>query len=631
MILDADSLERFPTCDLQRMLTVTGDKGARREQRKLSFSSGMSNSQESTGSRSPVCNFELGAAYVCRNLWRCLRNLQNIIDLRLSTGLLGRLLDGRDLENETDETFSFQTNSLEKECIRRMNFLLRLFKVDVSMQSLPPFEDALRWAITYAIVNLLKISDGLKYHDLKRCSSKIDMQCQLKHSHGKLLVLQTCYAEMFVELVVSVVLTNWFNLSDSFRRLLSNIREILIFSMNPPIDNDIEGCFRGFLGLIERHENVNHQRDVPLLDLRRSVKRACFRRCGEIIRSHLSHAPTSDQHRGVIAFVASSSCFANESSSSGEFILDVVAEGFRTRDVSTSSRPDGMHFSEELIDENRCTSKDDAVSSGESHVSFVSDLRMFVLAEVMPSMLNNRSHVSEHRKAAIVDLANRLLYIEADEARALTGMRPDRALMLHELLNALWDEFCESIQRGPNSSILLSSILRCISLVMALPTNSVNQRVQSLHCWSRAYAKATSDSDMTTDRTRLELLASYVSTFAKLALHIARFLNDPDTTPDIMVSLVPQRDAETVLGHRMAEQLRDPSSVESLIARMRNLKDAIRNDSKDKRALHRNMYIKKSSTKGCQAFLLGINKLSPEVKREATNLIAIMDGCFEIR
>lgn len=632
MMLDADSLERFPTCDIEIMMKMVGNKGVQRERKRLNLMHGKCVTPGGLGIRNGENIDEIGPVYVCRNLWKCSQDFQKVVGVRASTRFLANHLESIDYETRTDCT---DHNSLEMECLRRMEFCLSFFRVEAEAPIERVFEDTLMLAIKSTMLNLLKIGEGLMYHDLKRRKSITESLPSLTHSHCKLAVLQASYVEMFVGIVSFVVLANWYRFSASFRCSLSKLREALVFSMSNCLENDIEGCLRQFVGQPERSE-TSQRAGVPMLDLRRCVKLACLRRSREIVQRHLSLAPRSDRQRGAIALIVSASSFVNDATIPCEYILDVVAEGFRTNSDSPLLSSPGRPLFQDYVDEHIFNTKKESPAEGGIGETVLGNstrsLRIFILSKVIPSRLRNRSQVNDRTKASLAGLANRLLYIESDDFGASNGMNAESAVGLHELLNSLWDVMCKSIEVGPTACALLASTLRCISLVMSLPIIGISDEpIQSLLRWSFVYTKhSIAGGGKLAGKTRLEMFACYVSTFAALAFHATSFLCQPNTLSSVRLGLILKQAEGDIQGILLvsAPSL-DASDIVNLMSQLRGLDKAIDCKNNEMRNEPRNVYIKTANEIGSQNLPL-LDQVSPEVRREASNLKAIIAGCNEI-
>ncbi|KAI2510941.1 hypothetical protein MHU86_3413 [Fragilaria crotonensis] len=576
MILDADSLERFPTCDIEIMMNMTGSQGARRERKRLNRVCGKGVVQGGFGVRKGEEVDEIGPVYVCRNLWKCTQDFRKVVSVQTSVSPLARQLEA--IEYETDIECSHY-NSLEMECLRRMKFLLSFFRVDAEANVEGLLEDTLMLVVKSSMLNLLKIAEGLLYHDLRRQKSSAESQPALTHAHCKLVVLQASYVEMFVGTICNVVLANWYKFSDSVRHSLSGLREVLIFSMSNSMHNDIEGCFRQIVGQPEGRRRVS----APMLDLRQCVKLACLRRSREVIRHHLALAPRADLQRGAIALVASASSFVGDATIPCEYVLDVIAEGFRMTSESSVSSAPGRPIFQDYVDEHVFRAIEAPRTSGAGKDALldnrIRNLRMFVLSKVIPSRLRSRSQSTQRAKAVLVGLANRLLYIEIDDLVATIGMTSESALELHDLLTSLWEVMCESMKIIPESCALLTSTLRCLSLIMTLPIIGIDgEATQSLLRWSRLSTKQSLYRGCTLpDKTSLETFACYLSTLAALAFHASSFLCQPSSISSISMGRILEKADEEIgegVFHISVPSL-DELTIESLVSQLHLLNKAI--------------------------------------------------------
>ena len=629
MVLDADSLERFPTCDLHMMVNLTGFPGARRERKLLNLVHG---AYGGVGVRRGEEIDEVGPVYVSGHLWKCFRDIRDVFDLGMSRNPLCHQLAAA--ENETAFAIdSMHIFSMEMECIRRMKFLLSFFRIDVSAKIPHMVEDALLLTIKSAMVNLLTISDGLVYHKLKRSRLKSDEPTCLTYKHGRLHFLQNCYVEVFIGMICAVVLANWNTFSASFKSILSNVREVLFFSSSYD-DIDVEGCFRHFLGRPRQADLTAQRGNESMLDLRRRIKYACIRRSREIIRNHLAKAIPTDRQRGVIAAVARLVAVVNEPSISCDYVVGILAEGFRTNPGAVQMRRSGCPLFEECVDEifnnkKRLTS-DGAGSEHSLEDNGIQSLRWFALTKVIPPRLRNRCHVNDCAKAALVDLANRLLYIELDDFTMPAGITVERALELQELLNSCWDVVCRSLFAEMNSADILSLAFRCISQVMALPIKCTDDpRAQSLLGWSRLLTKRSLDGERKPNaKTKVELFACYLSTYATLTFHISTsLLGDTNWAAAIKIAQilrsVNERGEDLV---NIATPLPDLATIEALAIQLQCLNTLLHSDYKEGAPTYINVYSKKSTMKGIATDLAVLNEVSLEVKREAANLKAIIDA-----
>ena len=633
MVLDADSLVRFPTCDIEIMMNMTGNKGARRERKRLHRVNGKHVANRGFGVQKGEEIDEIGPVYVCRNLWTCLQDFRKVFSVRASASPLACQLEAT--EHEADIECNFH-DSLEMECLRRMKFLLSFFRVDAVANVEGAFEDILVLAVKSSMLNLLTIAEGLLYHDLKRQKSTTESQAALSPAHCKLLILQSSYVEMFVGTVCKVVLANWYKFSDSVRCLLSSLREVLVFSMSNGIDSDIEGCFRQLVGRPERRD-LCHRFSAPMLDLRKCVKLACLRRSREVIRHHLALAPTADRQRGAIALVASASSFVSNATIPCDYVLDVISEGFRIKSESSVSSASGRPIFQDYVDEHIFRAKEAPRAAGAGEETLLDNririLRMFALSKVIPSRLRSRTQTTQGAKALLVGLANRLLYIEIDEMGRSTGIKAESALELHDLLNSLWVVIRESVKFGPESCTLLSSTLRCLSLIMTLPIIGINgQTMQSMLRWSRLSTNQTLYHGCTLpDTTSLETFACCLSTLAALAFHVSSFLCQPSSRSSIHVARILEKaDGETgedVL-HLTVPSL-DAFAIESLVSQLGIVNKAIDCKNKNNGDVPRNIYVKHANVMGGRSLLAALEQVSPEVKREAANLKAIIEVCYE--
>lgn len=632
MVLDADSLERFPICDQQIMLNLTGYQGARRERKQLNL---MHGANGSVGVRKGEEIDEVGPVYVSGHLWKFFRDLRNVLDLRMSCKPLFHQLAS--IKNET--VFGANDNihkfSMEMECLRRMKFLLSFFSTDLSAEIQRIVEDSLLFAIKSAMMNLLTISDGLAYHKLK-CSRLVtsDEPMCLTYKHGRLHVLQNCYVEVFIGVICSVVLPNWNNFSESFKSVVSNVREVLFFSSSYE-DIDVDGCFRRFLGRPHRSDSTGQRSDASMLDLRRRVKYACIRRSSEIIRNHLRKATPTDRQRGVIAAVARVVALVNEPSISRDYVVGILAEGFKTKPSSAILRSPGRPLFEDYVDEifinkKAVTTSDEAESSNSLEDDGIQSLRWFALTKVIPPRLRNRCQVNDSANAALADLANRLLYMELDDFGMSVGITVERAVELQELLNSCWDVLCRSLFRDLISADISSFALRCVSQVMALPMKCTDgQQAQSLLGWSRLFTKQSLDrDDNAAAKSKVELFACYLSTYACLAFHISTsLLGDPNSAGAIKIAQILRSvDVQGADLVNIATPSPGAVTIESLARQLQGLNFVLYSDYKEGATIYKNVYSKKSTMKDIDADVASVNEVSPEVKREAANLKAIIDA-----
>jgi hypothetical protein len=145
----------------------------------------------------------------------------------------------------------------------------------------------------------------------------------------------------------------------------------------------------------------------------------------------------------VIAAVARVVAFVNEPSISCDYVVGILAEGFQTKPGSAILRNSGRELFEEYVDEIFNTKKTLTTSDGAESPTLpdngIRSLRWFTLTKVIPPRLRNRCRINDSAKAALVDLANRLLYMELDDCRISAGIAVERAVELQELLNSFWD------------------------------------------------------------------------------------------------------------------------------------------------------------------------------------------------
>lgn len=636
MTLDADSIERFPTCDLQTMMNLTGSQGARRERKRLDLVNDLSVAHRGVGIKKGEEIDELGPAFVSNHLWQCFRDLRSVVDVRKAASPLFSLLASTDYATVIGDTDGPYHISMEMECLRRMRLLQSFFHVEAAAPMLQIFEETLVLALKSAMMNVLKISDGLVYHSLKRSRSKTEKDPLLSHKHGKLKILQTCYVEMFIAVVSSVVLANWSKFSGSFKGTLSNVREVLFFSMTNYEENDVDGCFRRFLGHPPQlSDSTKNQVSTPMLDLRKCVKYACMRRSKEIVRHHLSLATTTDRRRGAIALVASVSSFASEATISSDKLVEIIAEGFRTKLDFVAESGSGRPIFEDYVDEIIINSQKELQNSEASRSqkllqdTGIRTLRRFVLAKVIPPRLRN-NHVSDCTKASLVGLANRLLYIELDDSRASTCMSAESVLELHELLRSSWDVMYKYLYPGIGSADISSRALRCLSLVMALPLIGADgEPTQSLLGWCQSSTKQVLDAGgNVSSLTRLELFACYVSTYATLAYHVATALGGEASpgTRSKMDRLFKSNEEPRQDLVNIVTPSRAAVAIELLASQLQGLNTALLTGNKENTSTPRNVYAKKPKTQSSDGMVAVVHEVPPEVKREAANLKAVLEA-----
>jgi hypothetical protein len=67
-------------------------------------------------------------------------------------------------------------------------------------------------------------------------------------------------------------------------------------------------------------------------------------------------------------------------------------------------------------------------------------------------------------------------------------------------------------------------------------------------------------------------------------------------------------------------------TIESLARQLQGLNFVLYSDYKEGATIYKNVYSKKSTMKDIDADVASVNEVSPEVKREAANLKAIIDA-----
>jgi hypothetical protein len=156
-----------------------------------------------------------------------------------------------------------------------------------------------------------------------------------------------------------------------------------------------------------------------------------------------------------------------------------------------------------------------------------------------------------------------------------------------------------------------------------------DQQALSLLGWSRLFTKQSLDRDnKVATKTKVELFACYLSTYATLAFQISTsLLGDPNSTGAIKIVQILRSANErgTDLVNIMTPSP-DVASIELLARQLEGLNLLLHSDYKEGAAIYRNVYSKKSTIKDIHADLAVLNEVSPEVKREAANLKAIIDA-----
>ncbi len=216
--VDASCLYKFPTCYLDIMEEVGGEKSRKKERACLRrLREGMRNSAsdnpdlDAFGFKIPNdAAFDApGPLYLCRNLWTFGRNLGIAISQNIPDAL-GESLDKKELAEVSDilsdskEEFVLLTSellsevkqpSLESECIKRLTKLTRILTC-FALNPMKNTLDCVSAIVTSIIEQLNYVTEGYSYQMMTRNDP---------YSLAKFHILQENYTELAVAVISSIL------------------------------------------------------------------------------------------------------------------------------------------------------------------------------------------------------------------------------------------------------------------------------------------------------------------------------------------------------------------------------------------------------------------------------------------
>jgi hypothetical protein len=619
LALDANTIERFPTCDRDTLMALSGEQARRKEGRQLNLVNNPTDTGIGIKWNEEID--EVGPAYVSNNLWRLFQQLGNIdLDAGPLCGFLA----------STDQTYVIQTGegaipiSMELECLRRIRLLIGFFDVRVAARALQPFEDTLLAMVISMLSNLLQISEGLSYHISHRFRSTTKKTGFLSHKHGRLSILQACYVEMFVSFFSSVILKHWERLSEPLRAELKSLREVLFFSMTQ--NEEIACCIERYARKSMPSRRSRNHDDVAMVDLCKCLRFACIRRCRETTRQHLACGSIADGQRGAISLVASIRSLANEATIPNNEIIRYITSGFQTAFQPTletsTSRPLIQCYTDTLVFHNsKGSDTEEVVAQREAEDTGIRSLRRFLLTKVIPPRLlrENQSHTL---KASLIELANALLHIELEELKTTSPLTVDDIIQLHGLLRSSWETLRQSLASPNSSADMMALTFRCFSLILVLPfSDDKGKRRQPLLVWCQSVQ---STHNLEGETSRLDLFSCYLLALVRVVFRIANatLSASAEARAEILTLIL-----KSALQPSPESSSRDAVPLEqSLVLRLLKLNDALLALRNESSLLSKNVYMKRS--KDAEKYHIVSERFEPSacMKREAENLVAVVDA-----
>ncbi len=217
-LLDATTLERFPSCNLTRIRTYGGPQCYQSEKRSLLLLNSCLD-QECDPSEVPALKMKKrkseehdtpGAAYNCRFVWdfsRCLGETLHLGQVSTEVGDIGKALQSADFDINADPFQFFNGISLESECLKRAQLLRTIVSTAVSNESTAGLNfRSISWLVIEASFSqLLRVSQGLSYLDRAIRSEGSDLE---NWKRPKLMELLTCFSELAMMMLTWILQEN---------------------------------------------------------------------------------------------------------------------------------------------------------------------------------------------------------------------------------------------------------------------------------------------------------------------------------------------------------------------------------------------------------------------------------------
>jgi hypothetical protein len=615
MILDADSLERFSTSDYERLASLSGDKRALKEREQLRFNEGinMLNSTEIDVA---------GPNYVQRNLWECFQNLPKVCFDVSNNGILYQRIISISSPNFFNDLPALNECSMEMECLRRLYFLSHYLKFEDKPHLNESMEQMILFVFKTATFNLLKISDGLEYYTLQHKRISGTDKTLFSRKHGKIIVLQKCYMEIFAGLFCTSILRNWNTFSQSLRDSLCSLLESLFFSSSVYEENDVEDCLRRFVVLPGKSNATMHQ-SIILTNLSQAVKFAHLRRSRQFLQYLVTTSQITDRHRGVIAVLTNYSTLSSSSTLLQDDILAVTIQAFVLSSPSSFENFKARYVIERYVDE--FFLKDSNILHREEVDAGIRELRIFGLTKVIPTKLRNSNEKQLQSRSALVKLTNGLLYLELKDSRTM-GLHLEVILNFFDLMRSIWRLMRETIFNVTNASDILSTIFRSISLILALPVqqDSGSESKNSLISWAHYRSQESiDDGKLSLSNQKIDRFAHFVVTYAAIIYHVVSAIVDPKSESQIVFEHLKAEPEsapnEAPLDVMIPFQSSNSIDIANLFQHFRHVSATLLTETQENRPLSKNSYVKKSPRFDSISFDFN-NILSEELLSEAANL-----------
>lgn len=618
-LLDAGSIERFPSCDVRAINKLAGAKGARRERRYLSMMNDREDAFQGIGMKRGEEIDEVGPIYTSTNIWYFYDCILEIAESRVDCAMSQLISSMEPFDPSVFDRNGHLPRSIELECMKRLYLLQLFFKAPADKLMLESMEDLLLLVLKVAISNILQISDGLLYLHTSQTKSKKGKSPS--HKHGKLKLLLAIYLDMFLATLSSIVLIQWEQYSDSFKTSISVIRDGLLFRVAQSDETNIEELFRKFCSIKSRQLPSGSQGTsaTAMLDLRVGVKIACIRRCREIV-NHLSIS--SDGRSGVIAMLISISSL-NNGRLSTEMATSLFSRSFYSYDTRHEPGYNLLVF-EEHVDKSmmRLTMFSREIA--------LKELRKFLLTQVLPPRMRN-ARFALSCKLACVHLANKFLQKEMDEKIQRQFLNWNH---IHGIMRSNWEVILEHLNAGNFSHDLIAQSFRCMSLVMGLPFDCFGgTRSRPLLHWCYGELRKLMAGDgfeQSQDFSDIHVFVFYTLTLAMIMKYLANIfvISSSETIRDKMYQV--SKLAVSPMSGK--DVIRLPSftsfDIKTALQELHSCNKVLLTNKDKATSIVENVYTKNTRTSAGKESIGSKDNERSKLQREANNLIAVISSAF---